>query len=300
MGKLKIILPIIAVIAVAVGLRIYRILHLGEEERGNPPKILVEVERVKRGAIRNTVQYLGDLKGYNQVDVYAEVPGRLLRYLVEEGDLVSKDQTVAILDRAITGLDFKEVKVKTPISGTVGYLYLDKGMSIVMGVPIAMIVELSEVKVKLRVPEVVLPKVNLGMGAEVRVAAYPQRTFPGKVIRLSPVLDPFSKMALCEVVVDNPEKTLKPGMFAKVKIVLDEVTDALVIPEEAVVERGGEHYLFLVEDLAVRMTPVVLGIYESGRYQLKENGVKEGDLVVTRGALGLDDGFRVEYEAEGK
>lgn len=300
MGKTKIILPVIAIIAIGLAFRVYRILYPAEEKSQNPPKILVEVERVERGAIQNTVHYMGDVRGYNQADVYAEVPGRLLRYLVEEGAQVSKDQTIAVLDRAITGLDFKEVNVKTPISGTVGYLYLDKGMSIAMGVPIAMIVELSEVKVRLRVPDVVLPKMNLGMEAEVEVAAYPQETFRGKVIRLSPVLDPFSKMALCEIVVDNREKTLKPGMLAKVKIVLDEVTDAPVIPEEAVVERGAEHYVFLVEDSVAHMIPVVLGLFGSGRYELREDGVNEGDLIVTRGALGLDEGFIVEYHSEEK
>ncbi len=295
MRKSKVILPVAVVILVAVGFRIYKILHPRGEESGEPPRVLVEVERVKRGTIRSTVKYLGDLKGYNQVNVYSEVPGRLLEYTIEEGDWVKKDETIATLDRAITGLEFKEVKVKAPISGTIGYLYLDRGMSIAMGVPIAMIVKLNQVKVKLRLPEVMLPTLALGMKAEVGVVAYPQEIFTGKVARLSPVLDPFSRMVLCEIVVDNPKKLLKPGMLAKVKIVLDEVTDALLVPEEAVVERAEKHYVFRVDSSVVNMVPVVPGLRESGQCELKENGIKEGDLIVTKGALGLDDGFRVEY-----
>lgn len=300
MRKFKIIIPIVGIISVAVGFRIYRILHPVKEEIGETPKILVEVEKVKRGTIRSTVEYSGELRGYNQVDVYSEVPGRLVKYTHEEGDWVRKNETIAILDRAITGLEYKEVKVKAPISGTIGYLYLDRGMSIAVGVPIAMIVELSKVKVRLRIPEVVLPKLKLGMLSEVRVAAYPEEKFKGKVTRLSPVLDPFSKMALCEIVVDNPERKLKPGMLARVEIVLDQAVDIPVIPEEAVVERGGKHYVFKVENSVVHMVPVVLGLYESGLYELKESGIKEGDLIVTEGSMGLDEGFRVEYETEEK
>jgi len=298
MSALKIAILVIGILAAASAYRVYRMFSSGGEESGEPPKILVEVRRIDRGVIRSTLEYSGELRGLSQIDVYPEVPGRLLKYTVQEGEWVRKDQTIAILDRAITGLEFKEVKIKAPISGTIGYLYLDPGMSVAPQIPIAMVVELQRMKVRLRVPEVMLPKLRPGMRAHVRTAAYPDNSFPGKLERLSPVLDPFSKMAVCEVVVDNEENMLKPGMLARVEITSEEVADALLIPQEAVVERGGTSAIFKVEDSHVRMVRVVLGLSQAGLYQLIEGDLHEGDLIVTRGAMALDDGFRVEYGSE--
>ncbi len=136
--------------------------------------------------------------------------------------------------------------------------------------------------------------IHVGQAAAVVVDAFPDQQFHGTVARIAPMLEESSRVAQMEIEVLNESLTLKPGMFAKVHVVLKEKDSARVVPSEAVVRRNGENGIFVVEKdsatqkLVARYYPIETGITTLDRTELLKPEI-EGQ-VVTLGHHLLDDG----------
>lgn len=259
----------------------------------------VAIEEVKSGDLELMLSFVGDIKGEDQVTVYSETTGRLSRYLVEEGSWVKKDQVIALVDRAVTGMEFEEAKVKSPLSGTVGRLYLDKGSTIGLETPVALIARMDRVKVEFSIPEKDMVKVSKGQEARVRVDAYPNRTFSGKVTRLSPVVDPITRSAYAEVILSNPHHKLKPGMFAEIDIVVVSSKGVVVVPKEGILKdlRTGSSFVFVVEGGSAVKRVIETGISQKGLVEVK-SGLSSGEKIIITGQHYLKGGEKVEVVEE--
>jgi RND family efflux transporter MFP subunit len=146
-----------------------------------------------------------------------------------------------------------------------------------------------------------------GIQAQLTVAAYPDQVFYGRIDKVSPTLNPETRMFSAEIKVLNEKHLLRPGMFTAVTLSVDPHSNALLVPKEAVLYReeylenpeGGKaeitqiKYLFVVEDGRAHMRRVSLG-HESGTVLEISQGVKEGEQVVVRGLHKLNDGDRIK------
>jgi multidrug efflux pump subunit AcrA (membrane-fusion protein) len=255
----------------------------------------VAIQEVGSGDLESVLSFVGDIKGEDQVTVYSEATGRLSRYLVEEGSWVEKDQVIALVDRAVTGMEFEEAKVKSPLTGTVGRLYLDKGSAIGLETPVALIARMDRVKVEFNIPEKDMVKVSKGCEVRVRVDAYPDRTFHGEVTRISPVIDPLTRSAYAEVTLSNLEHKLKPGMFAEIDIVVGSSRGAMVVPKEGILEdlNSGRSFVFVVEDGRAVKREIKTGISQGGLVEVK-SGLTFSEKVVVSGHHYLKGGEKVE------
>jgi len=300
MGR-KVIWIIVIVLIIGIGYRVMTRKESVDRKMRDVGESLVPVviQEVKSGDLELILSFVGDIKGEDQVTVYSEATGRLSRYLVEEGSWVKKNQVIALVDRAVTGMEFEEAKVKSPLSGTVGRLYLDKGSTIGLETPVALIARMDRVKVEFSIPEKDMVKVSRDQEAKVRVDAYPDRTFNGKVTRLSPVVDPITRSAYAEVTLSNPHHKLKPGMFAEIDIVVVSSRGAVVVPKEAILEdlNSGSSFVFVVEgDSAVKKI-IETGISQEGLVEVK-SGLSFGEKIIVTGQHYLKDGDRVEVVEE--
>ncbi len=260
----------------------------------------IEVDTVKRGNIVEKLSFTGDIKAQDQILVYPKVSGKLIENRVQEGDRVKKGEIIAIVDRDITGLKFEPAEVTSPIDGIVGRVYLDKGSGVSppepspsMGTPIAMIVSMNMVKVKINIIERDLPRVKKGQKAEIRVDAYPDEVFLGRLTGLSPVVDPMSRTAPAEISIRNPDHRLKPGYFARVRLLVAEHKDVLVIPEDCILKSGTTNYVFVVNGGRVVRKDVKLGASQGDQVEVME-GLEEGETIVTVGQQMLKDGSEVK------
>lgn len=300
MGR-KVIWIVVIVLIIGIGYRVItrkgsidkKIRDVGE---GLVP---VAIQEVKSGDLELIFSFVGDIKGEDQVTVYSEATGRLSRYLVEEGSWVKKDQVIALVDRAVTGMEFEEAKVKSPLSGTVGRLYLDKGSTIGLETPVALIARMDRVKVEFSIPEKDMVKVSKRQQAKVRVDAYPDRTFNGKVTRLSPVVDPITRSAYAEVTLSNPHRKLKPGMFAEIDIVVVSSKGAVVVPKEGILKdlHTGSSFVFVVEGGSAVKRVIETGISQEGLVEVK-SGLTFGEKIIVIGQHYLKGGEKVEVVEE--
>lgn len=294
----KAIVWIIVIVVVAViGFRIYQARQRTRKETASEgaTAMTVAVIEPRVGDISYTLSFVGNIKGKDQVQVFSEAPGKLIRYTVNEGDKISKDEVIALIDRSVTGMEFEPFKVKSPISGVIGKLLLDQGSSIVPQIPVAVVVKMDKVKAVFNVGEKDLSKIRKGMYAEIRVDAYPDETFKGRVTRISPVVDPMSRSASCEVLLTNPRYKLKPGMFAEIEVLVEVHRSALLVPEDVVIKdlKQGINYIFLLEDSVARKREVELGISSGDTVEIV-SGLNGGETVISKGQNFLQDGKKVK------
>jgi len=259
--------------------------------------IPVKVMRVELQDIKETLDYVGDIRAQDEALVYPKVSGKIIEKFKEEGSSVNKGDVIACIDRDEVGFKFEKAPVESSLTGIIGRVYVDKGTSVSPQTPVALVVDMDKVKIALNLPEKYLPRISLGQSAEITLDAFPGEKFIGIVSKLSPVLDLETRTAPIEIIIDNPQHNLKSGMFAKVKLILQEHKNVPVILKEAVMGKEPDVYVYVVEDNKAVLKKVTLGLRQGPYYQVQE-GIKEGDLVVIMGQQRLQDNAKVSVEIE--
>lgn len=259
--------------------------------------IPVKVTPVELRDISQTLDYVGNIKAQDEAVVYPKVSGKIIEKVKQGGDAVNKGQVIAYIDRDEVGLKFEQSPVESPLSGLIGRVYVDIGENVNPQTPIALVVQMDRVKIDLDIPEKYLPRVSLGQIAQISVDAWPEEKFAGEVSRISPVVDLDTRTAPVEITIDNPGHRLKSGMFARVKLIIQERKNVPVILKEAIMGREPDLYVYVVEEKKAVLKKITLGIRQGPYFEVKE-GLKEGDLVVIMGQQRLKDGAPVSAEEE--
>ncbi|MBN1870995.1 MAG: efflux RND transporter periplasmic adaptor subunit [Candidatus Omnitrophica bacterium] len=285
MKSSRIILVLAAICCLLVGLT-----GCGRKAAERVIKIPVSAVTVKLGDFKDTLFYVGDIKGEDEAMVYPKVTGKVIEELVKEGDKVKKGDALVNIDRDEVGFQFEKAPVESPIDGIVGRLYIDRGTAVSTQTPIAFIADMDTVKIEVNVAERDLPKIKEGQSSAIKVDAYPGEVFEGVVDRVSPVVDLTSRTALIEVKIPNDDHRLRPGMFGRITILIIEKENALIVPRDAIVKEDSSNYVFVVGDgNRVNMRKVELGLSEDNKLEVID-GLNEGELVVTMGNVRLKDG----------
>ncbi|OGW76540.1 MAG: hypothetical protein A3J52_00630 [Omnitrophica bacterium RIFCSPHIGHO2_02_FULL_49_9] len=181
-----------------------------------------------------------------------------------------------------------------PTAGTIGELNIEEGEAVTQNTLVGSHVRTDRVLATFGITERDINKVSLGQKANVFVDAYPERTFEGIVENVAPVIIGTSRTADVRVRIENPEGILLPGMFARIKILLYQKRNTLVVPTDALLGKENEQHVFVVdpEEKGVTQTPVVVG-YSRVDYVQIDSGINEGDLVVVSGMDRLKEDSKV-------
>lgn len=161
--------------------------------------------------------------------------------------------------RARSGLDAAEVRlrqeelrlarstVRAPFGGRIADVHVVPGQHVTAGTELLTVVDLDPVRVEAQVLEADLGQLSEGRRARVTFAALPGRTFEGRVRSINPVVDPETRTARVTVVLPNPLGLVRPGMYAQVSLEAEALPDRVLVPREAILERGGRTMLFVFE-----------------------------------------------------
>jgi membrane fusion protein (multidrug efflux system) len=149
------------------------------------------------------------------------------------------------------------------------------------------------VKVEINVPERFLGQIQTGQELELAVAAHPGRKFAGKVYFVAAQIDEITRTALVKALIANPQRELKPGMFASLDLTLQVRDRAILIPESCLMFSGDEARVFVVgTNQTAQMRPVRLGLRLPGMVEVTA-GLAEQELVVREGLQKVVPGMRV-------
>lgn len=213
---------------------------------------------------------------------------------VEQGEAAVKTTKSQLDDATITA----------PITGIIGNRYFDAGDMATPGMPLVSIVQMDRVKITFSATEEDLGRLDVGQETIVKVKTYMDRKFIGKVFKISPVLDPFTRMAEVEVLIDNTERLLKPGMYAQVEVITGIIEKVIVVPRNVVIESTTleklngvdqvikNYYVFVVD--SNRAYQKKLEVQYANHISLAINsGIKIGEQLVIAGQNNLREGMLV-------
>lgn len=194
-------------------------------------------------------------------------------------------------------INLANTTIVSPVDGFVARRPYDPGAWVGPNAPVASVVDIHLVRLQANLVEKDLRRVRVGDRAEVEVDAYPGEVFHGSIARVAPVLDPTTRTAQMEVEIPNPDGRLKPGMYARVTLTVNERPDTLVVPLNSVVYIGDQRGVFMEDNRVARFHPVQIGLQDGDFVEIVA-GLNEGDQVITTGAAALKDGDRILLPGE--
>lgn len=196
--------------------------------------------------------------------------------------------------------------VKAPFDGELGIRQINVGEYVTAGATVVTLTDLSQLYVNFTLPEQTLPRLSVGQKVLINSDAHPTRDFEATISTVEPQITAETRAIKVQATLDNRERTLRPGMFANVRVVLPPQPNTLTVPETAVDYTVYGDSVFVAasektpdgtEQLTVKRTPVKVGDRSQNRVEIRE-GIKPGDRVVVSGQLKLANGAAV-VPAEG-
>lgn len=195
----------------------------------------------------------------------------------------------------------ENTKLLAPFSGTVSGKYFENG-EMFSGAPntpagkaaIVSIIQSSKLKALVNVSESYYREIKTGMEAQINTDLFPNETFTGKVSNKYPEIDPTTRTFKVEIVIPNSNIKLRPGMFAKAKMVLEQA-NAFVVPAFAVLKLQGsnERYIFIENNGIARRVVVDMGDRFDDMVEIISDSIKEGDMLIFAGHSRLSNGASV-------
>ncbi len=180
-------------------------------------------------------------------------------------------------------LQLARTRIRAPFDGVMGDTDIAPGAWVEPEVTLASIAAIDEVEVVFTTTEQGAAVARTGATVNIRVAAFPGERFPGEVSYISPTIDPATRRLILKARLDNADHRLKPGMFANVDVVVAVKSDALVVPEAAMVyDRNGTYVWRAGAGGLAEKVPVSIGLRQEGIVEIT-SGLERGDQVVAAG-----------------
>ena len=218
--------------------------------------------------------------------------------LIESGEkkeevlAASKGLTQAEIEVERARINLEKTKIRAPFSGIITDIKISPQEHLTNGKELFTLVNISQIQAHAKVLESEIGRLKVGRKVGIKFSAYPEKVFNGKIMAISPVIDPEDKT--CKVIIDvsNPEEEIKPGMHAEVEIPAEIYKDRLLIPQEAILVRAGRKLVFVVENGLAKWRYIKIGL-ENEDYAEALEGVKEDELVIIEGHFTLAHDARV-------
>lgn len=259
--------------------------------------------RVSRGQVVVRLRKDQDAAAYEQAMTQYELAKsnfERMEKLYAEKVTTEQDYTNAKFQLEITekALDVLETRldksyVVSPISGIVDQKYMSKGEVCGPGTPILNVVDVSRVKISAGIPEAYIGEVKKGSDVKITFDVYPGEEFAGTVNYVSPTLSATNRTFEIEIVLSNRDGRLKPEMSANITIEKTKIDNAVVLPQDLIIDYGNEKFVFVIENDLVKKKVINLG-GRNNNDVLITSGLNQGDKLIIEGFQSLADGDKVQ------
>lgn len=182
--------------------------------------------------------------------------------------------------------------VTSPISGVVSSRNIESGELVSGGVPAFVIINLNDLVTEISVTDKVASKLQKGQKISVKVSSIEGRVFDGVIETVSPSADSRTQLYNIKVKIQNPDSSIKAGMFARILIPQERKDNAVVVPNSAITVENGMQYVYTVDNNIVEKKTVTIGLSNKSITEIT-SGIKAGELIITEGQSFLADGEKV-------
>jgi membrane fusion protein, multidrug efflux system len=221
------------------------------------------------------------------------------------------DQSDAQLNQAKADVEavraqLAKKQVRAPFDGRVGIRWVNVGQFVARGAALMPLQKLNPIYVNFMIPQRNLPQLAVGQTVEVKVDAFGDRVFSGKINAINPQVDPSSRNVSVQAIVENPDELLRAGMFARAEVQLPDDKPSIVLPATAIAYASYGNSVFIIENmkgpdghefLGARQQFVKLGTSRGDQVAVLE-GVKPGEVVASAGVFKLRNGAPVQVNNE--
>ncbi len=258
------------------------VLKLSAESR---EMIQLKSEKVTRRTLRDRLKVYGqiarDSDNYSHINFTSD--GIVEEIAVKVGDIVDVGHTLLAVRQSNSNIQ----KIISPSHGTVISIYVKPGDKVDRLKSLISLVNMDLLRVTIDIYEKDLRFIKIGQKVEFKSVAYPDKTFHGKVVFISPEIDEESKSIKVRVDIDNNKHLLKLGMSLSGELFYLSDHDVLVVAKDAVQTSGNESIVFVLDEHGdIEAREVVVGHAFDNVVEIK-SGLKEGDEVVTHGSFYL-------------
>ncbi|MBR5867655.1 MAG: efflux RND transporter periplasmic adaptor subunit [Spirochaetaceae bacterium] len=302
----KIIVIILIALFVAIG-----IITITKDKNANPMQgpagymgnsgpatITVSVKPIEPELIQKTVLLNGNVSSKVETSIYPDTSGKITKILKNVGDSVINKEIIAYIDPSKPGSTYAASPIKATVSGTIINLPYHIGDTVSSSTALATIGSLDDLEITLNVSEKYSSYLKNGLNAYVSFLSAPGEIFTAKVTSVNPVVNALSRTQKVTLELDKKDVRVKPGMFAQVRLVIQEKKDVIVIPQTAVKLYNDEKTVFIVtpEETARRVV-ITEGISNDTEVQIT-SGLVYGDKVITAGSV--TDGAKIKIAGTSK
>jgi membrane fusion protein (multidrug efflux system) len=204
-------------------------------------------------------------------------------------DTAESNVTVLAARLQLAQARLSKMRIVAPFDGVVGLRAISIGDVVKDGTDLVNVEDIGRLKVDFRLPERTFTQLKVGQAVEVTTDAVPGALYKGRVDAINPRIESGGRSLEVRAELPNTDGKLRPGMFARVRVIVGDRAEALLVPEEAIVPQGDNFFVFRVVDDKAQRVPVKLGVRREGQVELLDN-VKPGDRVVTAGVRVQRDG----------
>lgn len=264
-----------------------------------------EGQQVQKGqllfTIRNTDLQAQLQKARARQQLFADTEDRYRQLLEreavsqEEYDIATNDLLSAEADIKLLEAQIAKTRMYAPFNGVVGLRQVSEGSYVAPGTPIASLYDLQPAKIEFAVPGKYTSEVTEGDAIRFTTDGSAQ-TYEGEIYAIEPQIDPATRSLQIRALSPNQDRTLLPGQFARIDLMLDAMDDALLVPTQAVVPELNGHKVFVLRQGQVAEQPVEIGMRTASMVQIMK-GLQAGDTVLTTGILQARPGSPVRISA---
>ena len=276
------------VVAKTSGIALRVFADVGQQVRAGQPLVQIDRDRAALQVAQADAQVRKLEANYRRASQLVEQK----MVSVNDVEQLRYDLENARASLRLARLELSYGTVNAPISGVVATRNIKPGNLVQINTPIFTIVDNSQLEATLNAPEREIETLKAGQAVQLSVDALPGKTFPGRIDRVSPVVDSGSGTFRVICAFDGGG-LLQPGMFGRIRIEYDQRANALVIPRTALLEDGSAPAVYTVKaDKAARVA-LKLG-YVDGQWVEVREGLSQGDPVVIAGKAALREGSAVQ------
>ncbi|MBI4772633.1 MAG: efflux RND transporter periplasmic adaptor subunit [Deltaproteobacteria bacterium] len=197
----------------------------------------------------------------------------------------------------IVNEQLENCELPSPLTGRVTKKLSEVGEVVGPGTPVALLTEMDPILVKAAAPDHLLPQIHPGQTVDVEPDRRPPTRFQGKVTRIESSADPLSRTFHIEVLLENPDEALRPGLIVRVEVIVDPDHRGIVLPLDAVLDFGTDPSVFVVREGTAHKRSIAMGEVRGSEVELLQ-GLAPGDMVVVSGQEYLKDRQPVAIDRE--
>ena len=252
--------------------------------------ISVVAEKAQMGQINKIYPATSVIESNKSYDVISKTDGILNDIFFNESSFVKKgDRLFSILSTVSVG----EIILSAPFDGYIGITDYKIGDKLKNGDLLLTLDDMALMKAYLYLPEKILPQIKGPIKFNAYSKLFPDEQYTGEITNLDQRVDTDTRTLKSYALIKNDSGLLRPGILMNIDIILDEINDAILIPEKSILTSKDYSYVFVVEKDTAKLRKIITGVSNDGSTQILE-GIQLNDLVVTLGHEKLKDGSKIK------